>query len=268
VTALDDFTAVVRALQPATAVVLGSGQSMVLKDLREEASIRFTEVPDLAPPTVTGHAGKIAVGTLNGISLLVFQGRTHFYEGHPWEKVAAPIRLAAGLGIKTLLLTNAAGGIHPSLGPGSMMIVRDHLFWQEPGSWRGPGPIGCGCVAGDRPSSYSTRLIDAFHAAGREVGEELVEGVYAAVTGPCYETPSEIRALQKCGADAVGMSTAHEIETGTRLGMSCAALSGITNKGAGLSDEILDHREVLHAMSQLRERLQRLISAFVMRQAG
>jgi purine-nucleoside phosphorylase len=260
---LDDFTAVVRAMRPTIAVVLGSGQSNVLDRLREELAVDFVDVPDLAPPTVAGHSGRIVVGHLDGRPLLVFQGRTHFYEGHPWEKVAAPIRFAARLGIQTLLLTNAAGGIHPSLGPGSMMIVYDHLFWQRPGSWKGPGPIVCGCIAADRPSSYSPRLIDALHNAGRAVGEELIDGVYAAVTGPCYETPAEIRALQKCGADAVGMSTAHEVETGARLGLECAALSAITNRGAGLTEQTLDHHDVLHVMSQLRERLGRLIAQFV-----
>jgi purine-nucleoside phosphorylase len=263
VAALDDFTAAVRAMQPAIAVVLGSGQSNVLSGMREESSIRFADVPTLARPTVAGHSGKIVVGQLGNKPLLVFQGRTHFYEGHPWEKVTAPIRFAASLGIKTLLLTNAAGGLHPALDPGSMMILRDHLFWQTPGSWKGPGPAICGCIAGDRPSPYSPPLIDALRTAGQLVGEHLIDGIYAALTGPCYETPAEIRALQRCGADAVGMSTAYEIEIGTLLGLECAALSGITNKAAGLSNQTLDHHDVLEVMSTLGERMGRLISQFI-----
>lgn len=263
--ALDAFTAAVRTLRPKIAVVLGSGQSSVLSALKEEGTINFADVPDLPAPSVAGHSGKIVAGRLNDKALLVFQGRVHFYEGHPWEKVAAPIRFAAGLGIKTLLLTNAAGGIHPSLGPGSMMIVRDHLFWQKPGSWKEPGPVGCECIAGDRQSPYSMQAIECLRDAGRAVGEDLLDGVYAALTGPCYETPSEIRALQKCGADAVGMSTAYEALTSTGLGLACVALSGITNKGAGLSDQVLDHREVLQVMSGLRERMGRLIAEFIRR---
>ena len=252
---LDDFIAMVRGLQPRIAVVLGSGQSNVLSGMCERAAVHFADVPNLAPPTVAGHSGGIVVGKLDDQPLLVFQGRTHFYEGHPWERVGAPIRFAASLGITTLLLTNAAGGIHPSLEPGSMMIVRDHLFWQRPGSWRGPGPGSCDCIAGNRPSVYSPRLIDVLRAAGISSGEELLDGVYAALTGPCYETPAEIRALKKCGADAVGMSTAFEVETGTSLGIECVALSGITNRAAGLTDQTLDHRDVLAVMSNLRERM-------------
>jgi len=250
-------------MQPRIAVVLGSGQSNVLSGISERAAIHFSDVPNLAPPTVAGHSGRIVVGILNDKPVLVCQGRTHFYEGHAWERIGAPIRFAASLGIKTLLLTNAAGGIHPSLAPGSMMIVRDHLFWQRPGAWRGPGPAGCDCIAGDRPSVYSPRLIEALRTAGRSVGEELIEGIYAALTGPCYETPAEIRALQKCGADGVGMSTAFEVETGTSLGIECVALSGITNKAAGLTSQVLDHRDVLAVMSRLRERMGRVISGFV-----
>jgi purine-nucleoside phosphorylase len=245
------------------AVVLGSGQSSVLSGLAESASVKFAEAPGLVAPSVSGHSGKIVVGVLADVPLVVFQGRLHFYEGHDWEKVAAPVAFAASLGVKTLLLTNAAGGIHPSLGPGSLMIVRDHLFWQRPGSWLGPGPETCDCGAGARPSPYSTRLIEQLRKAGQEIGESLLSGVYAAVTGPCYETPAEIRALQAAGADAVGMSTAYECETGRALGMECAAISAITNKGAGLGEGTLDHRDVLHVMAGIRERLGRLIVAFV-----
>lgn len=261
--ALDDFIELVRRMQPRIAVVLGSGQSNVLSGMSERAAIHFADVPSLAPPTVAGHSGRIVIGELDDKPVLVFQGRTHFYEGRPWEQVGAPIRFAACLGIKTLLLTNAAGGIHPSLDPGSMMIVRDHLFWQRPGAWRGPGPAGCGCIAGDRPSVYSPRLIAALHAAGRSAGEELIDGIYVALTGPCYETPAEIHGLQKCGADAVGMSTAFEVETGASLGIECAALSAITNKAAGLTSQTLDHRDVLAVMSKSRERMGRVMSKFV-----
>lgn len=244
--------------------MLGSGQSSVLSGLTESASVTFADVPGLAVPSVSGHSGKIVVGTLGEIPLVVFQGRLHFYEGHVWEKVASPVAFAAGLGVKTLLLTNAAGGIHPSLGPGSLMIVRDHLFWQRPGSWRGPGPETCACIDDARPSPYSSRLIEQLRTAGQATGEALMSGIYAAVTGPCYETPAEIRALRAAGADAVGMSTAHECETGCALGMECAAISAITNKGAGLGEGTLDHKDVLQVMAGIRERLGRLIAAFVL----
>jgi purine-nucleoside phosphorylase len=265
VSSLTSFSSAVNSLQPRVAVVLGSGQSSVLGGLAETASVTFAEVPGLAVPSVSGHSGNIVIGALGDVPLVVFQGRLHFYEGHAWEKVAAPIAFAASLGVKTLLLTNAAGGIHPSLCPGSLMIVRDHLFWQRPGSWRGPGPETCACIDGAQTSPYSSRLIEQLHAAGQETGEALMSGVYAAVTGPCYETPAEIRALRDAGADAVGMSTAHECETGRALGMECAAISAITNKGAGLCEGTLDHKDVLQVMAGIRERLGRLIAVFVRR---
>ena len=260
---LAKFITEVKELRPKAAVILGSGQSSILDSLREIASLSFVNVPDLPPPTVAGHSGRIVAGTLNGTPLLVFQGRVHRYEGHSWDKVSAPVRFVASLGIKTLLLTNAAGGIHPSLEPGTMMIVRDHLFWQSPGAWKGPGPIECGCLAGIRPSSYSSRLSNLLQSCGQKLGEALYSGIYAAVTGPSYETPAEIRAMQKCAADAVGMSTAHEIETGKTLGLECAAISGITNRAAGLTEAVLNHRDVLKVMSQLRERLAMVIAEFV-----
>jgi purine-nucleoside phosphorylase len=251
---LTDFTAAVRALRPRLAVVLGSGQGAVLAELREAAALPFADAPGIPPPTVAGHAGRIVAGTLHGPPLLVFQGRVHFYEGHSWDAVAAPVRFAADLGVSTLLLTNAAGGIHPDLGPGSLMILRGHLFWQRPGAWRD-----------ERPSPYSPELIETLREAGRDTGEELLTGIYAAVTGPCYETPAEIRALRAAGADAVGMSTAHEAETGRALGLGCAAISCVTNKSAGLGEGTLDHRDVLAVAAEARARLGALIATFVRR---
>jgi purine-nucleoside phosphorylase len=263
--AIEYFTNAVRDLRPTLAIVLGSGQSSVLRELDVAAVIAFADVPGLAAPSVAGHSGQIVAGTSHGKSLLVFQGRLHFYEGHSSDVVAAPIRFATGVGVKTLLLTNAAGGIHPSLHPGSLMIVRDHLFWQRPGSWRGPGPAGCDCLAGDRQSTYSQRLIRNLQEAGHAIGEELPSGLYVALTGPCYETPAEIRALRTCGADAVGMSTAHEVVTGSALGLECAAISCITNQAAGLGDGPLDHKDVLDAAARTRDRLGQLIAEFVKR---
>lgn len=255
--AFADFREAVRILQPRLAVVLGSGQSSVLSELHETASIGFGDVPGLEAPTVAGHSGKIVAGRLQESPIIVFQGRLHFYEGHAWDKVAAPIHLAAQLGITTLLLTNAAGGIHRDLTPGALMLIRDHLSWQRPNSRLRLSDEGV--------SPYSPRLLGNLRQAGRDLGEDLLDGIYAALTGPCYETPAEIRALQVAGADAVGMSTAHEITTGRALGLECAAISAITNKAAGLSEGVLDHHDVLQVMAGVRERLGRLITAFVPR---
>lgn len=257
------FEQSVKILQPRTAVVLGSGQSSVLAELREVAAVPFAAVPGLGVPTVAGHSGLIIVGTLRDIPILVFQGRLHFYEGHSWEKVSSPIEFAASLGIKNLLLTNAAGGIHPSLDAGSMMIIRDHLFLQRPGAWRGPGPQACHCPMGSRESPYSSNLLERLRQASIAMGEIPFTGIYAALTGPCYETPAEICALKAFGVDAVGMSTAWEVETAQRLGLECAAISAITNKGAGLANVTLHHQDVLDVMAKIRERMGLLITTFL-----
>jgi purine-nucleoside phosphorylase len=265
VASFDEFLRAADKLRPHAAIVLGSGQAQVLSDLRPAAAIGFAEAPGLSAPTVSGHAGTIVVGDLRGVPVLVFRGRLHFYECGSWDKVASPIRFAASLGVKSLLLTNAAGGIHPALRPGSLMLIRDHLSWQRPGAWRGPGPAGCACLAGERSSLYSARLMELLLAAAQAIGEELRSGVYAAVTGPCYETPAEIRALQAAGADAVGMSTVHEVDTGCALGLECAGISGITNKAAGLGGGTLNHLEVLQVMAGMQDKLGRLIGEFVRR---
>ncbi|HJZ94833.1 MAG TPA: purine-nucleoside phosphorylase [Gemmataceae bacterium] len=250
-TPFDDFTAAVRDHGPRLAVVLGSGLGAVPHSFEELATIRFADVPGLVAPSVHGHGGAIAVGLCAGRPLLVFRGRLHVYEGHPWDLVAAPVRLAAGLGIKVLLLTNAAGGIHDSLWPGDLMVLRDHLFLQQPNAWREP--------AGATP--YSARVNELLQS----IDAGLTTGVYVAVTGPCYETAAEIRALKAMGADAVGMSTAFEALTAAGLGLEVAAISCITNKAAGLTAATLDHREVLANAARPAERISAILTEFVHR---
>jgi purine-nucleoside phosphorylase len=247
----DAFTSSVREHAPRTAVVLGSGLGSVPHSFEELASIPFSEVSGLPAPSVHGHTGRISFGLCGGRPLLVFRGRLHFYEGHEWDRVAGPIRLAAKLGIKVLFLTNAAGGIHESLWPGDLMILRDHLFLQTPYAWKS--------LAQPRTPPYSPQLIALLQDVERERNRELMAGVYAAVTGPCYETPAEIRALHAMGADAVGMSTAYEAETAAAIGLEVAAISCITNKAAGLASGILDHREVLANASKPAERISEIL---------
>jgi purine-nucleoside phosphorylase len=171
-----------------------------------------------------------------------------------------PVRIAASLGARLLILTNAAGGIHDSLAPESLMAIRDHIQWTRPYCWREAGPGGIGPA---RPSPYSARLLALLTAAARNLGVELKQGIYAAVTGPCYETPAEILALKKWGADAVGMSTAREVEKGCELGLECAAISCITNRAAGLGDGPINHKEVLTAAAAKSDRLADLLENLI-----
>jgi purine-nucleoside phosphorylase len=254
----DFFRETVQSLQPKIAVVLGSGLGNIPYSFQPIASIPFADVPGLVPTGVVGHSGKIAVGTCNNQSLFVYYGRLHFYEGHSWDRVSKPIEIAAELGVQTLILTNAAGGIHDRLDPGSLMVIEDHLFLQKPDTWKGS------LVESPRPSVYSTEIIDAIQRLETQQGREILAGIYAALTGPSYETPAEIRALKVMGADAVGMSTAWEAETAHRLGLRCAGISCITNKAAGLAGKPLDHQEVLetakHAVGRISELIERLIA--------
>lgn len=251
------FARMVASLAPRTAVVFGSGLAGATAAFVERASIGFNAVPGLVPPTVVGHSGRLAVGEWAGIPVLLILGRLHFYEGHPWHVVTGVVRIAAELGAKCLVLTNAAGGIHPSLTTGELMAIRAHLKLLHPNAWR--------LVANDStvPQPYSARLLEVMQSHEVAAGRELFAGVYAALTGPSYETPAEIRALSACGADAVGMSTAMEAEEAARLGLDVAAISCITNRAAGLGDTTLDHAEVLVNANLASDRMGELLGALI-----
>ncbi|MCI0701885.1 MAG: purine-nucleoside phosphorylase [Planctomycetia bacterium] len=252
-----EFAETVAALAPRTAIVLGSGLAGATAAFVERAMVSFGDIPGLVPPTVHGHGGRLAVGEWSGVPALLFLGRLHFYEGHPWNVVTGTIRTAKKLGAKRLVLTNAAGGINPALAPGGLMAIRGHIKLLEPHAWR---PL-----ASDNGLSqpYSPSLISAMQSHERANGRELLAGIYAALTGPSYETPAEIRALAKCNADAVGMSTAMEAEEAFRLGLEVAGISCITNQAAGLGDTTLDHAEVLVNAKLAIERMGGLLGRLV-----
>jgi purine-nucleoside phosphorylase len=234
--------------------------SAVAEQLTAGTRISFPDIPGLAAPSVAGHYGRLALGAWAGRRVLVFEGRLHYYEGHSWRAVVAPVQAAHFLGARVLLLTNAAGGISDALAPGSLMAIRDHIEWTRPDPWKQPGPGGLGPP---RPSPYSPRPTQLLLRAARDLGTQLLTGVYAAVTGPSYETPAEVRALKAWGADAVGMSTAREIQYGCDLGMECAAVSCITNRGAGLTGGQVNHGEVLETAASQIPRLARLVERFL-----
>lgn len=245
---------------PEIAVVLGSGMSPLAGRIRKVCSFSFLDVPGLAAPTVESHKGAISLGHWAGKRVLAFEGRLHFYEGNPWRRIERSVQIAASLGVRQLLLTNTAGGIHAFLATGSLMAVRDHIEWTRPNCWRQPGPGG---VGPERPSPYAPRLLRLLDVSARGLDMRLQQGIYAAVTGPNYETPAEVRALKAWGADAVGMSTTREARAGFRAGLECAALSCITNRAAGLSAGPIHHEEVLTNAAALAGRLGELIEAFL-----
>lgn len=244
--AFDDLLSAALTHPPRVAVILGSGLGAVVDRVSPVAEAKFAVIPGFAAPTVHGHGGRAVLGDWAGVRVLVFQGRMHFYEGHTWDRATATVRLAAEFGVKRLLLTNAAGGIHDSLNPGDLMAIRDHIKLLDANSWKNLTPV----------LPYSPRLIAKMN---------LFAGTYAALTGPTYETPAEIRALRSMGADAVGMSTAMEAEAAARLGLEVTAISCITNKAAGLSSGVLDHSEVqqIAGRGDVSERMANLLELLI-----
>ena len=232
---LELFCAACRLARPRTFLVLGSGLGSVVDRVEPIARIAFADVPGLPPSGIVGHRGEFVQGRVGGRAVLLGAGRLHYYEGHPWEVVTRPIEFAAEMGVRDAILTNAAGGIRSDLVPGRMMPIRDHLEWNRPHPRR----------KAPEPSPYDADLLAEILVAGSALGMSLTPGVYAAVTGPSYETLAEIRALREAGADAVGMSTSREALAGRAAGLRCAAISFITNRAAGLGEGGLSHAEVL-----------------------
>jgi len=245
-----------RASRPRLALILGSGLGNVARRLRRPITVPFIDTPGLPATTVAGHGGSVILGDWLEHRVLIFEGRLHNYEGHSWRDVTAPVHIAHFLSAPAILFSNAAGGIHDALAAGNLMAIRDHFEWNRPYAWRHPGPGGIGP---ERSSPYSPGLLAKLVQAAGRLGVEVFQGVYAAVTGPCYETPAEIRALKACGADAVGMSTTREVQAAHDLGMECAAVSCITNRAAGLSSGPIDHEEVLITAAARSEALADLV---------
>ncbi len=244
-----------RRRPPCVAVILGSGLGGIEERLGNVHVVPFLEVPRLSGATVPGHKGCVVLGEWAGLPVLVFSGRLHRYEGHAWRSVTQPIQLAREFGVEALIVTNAAGGIREGLDPGTLMVLTGHLNCTGPFWWRERND--------NAAALYDSQMRAALQQAARSLRFELLEGIYAQVTGPCYETRAEIRALDRLGADAVGMSTAREIEAGHALGMRCAAISCITNRAAGLSAGPIHHEEVLEVTRRVRERLGQLLDGFL-----
>jgi len=249
------------ALRPTLAMVLGSGFGQVLERVTPELEVPYRQLPGFAAPSVPGHAGRLLVGRLAGVPTILLSGRLHYYEGHSLAKVTLPIRVLAALGVRSVLLTNAAGGIRGSLRPGDFMAIADHI------NGMGVNPLRTsGAAGGDRfldlSALYDAWLRGLLRQAARQMGVRLRHGIYLAVAGPCYETPAEIRAFARWGADAVGMSTVPEAIVARQCGLRVAGLSCITNLAAGRSAQPLSHPEVLAAGERSGARAAALLSAF------
>jgi purine-nucleoside phosphorylase len=251
----------VSSLRPTLALVLGSGFHHALAGLRVDKKLACAKIPGFPEPTVSGHAGEIYFGHLGRTPVLVLSGRAHFYEGHSMERVTFAIRALAAFGIRDLLLTNAAGGVNKKFRAGDFMVLTDHINFMGANPLRGPAIPGLMRFV-DLTDTYDVRLRELLCRAGKISGLKLQRGVYLAVSGPSYETPAEIRAFARLGADAVGMSTVPEAIAARQCGLRVAAVSCITNLAAGISPEKLSHAEVLATAERVRKSGAALIKNF------
>ncbi len=249
-------------LQPTLAIVLGSGFHSAADTLGAVAEISYTKLPGFPSTGISGHAGKVLFGKMAGTPVLVLSGRAHYYEGWSMDEVTFPMRVLACLGIQSVLLTNAAGGINRRFRAGDFMALSDHI------SFMGANPLR-GTAASDEShfvdltKTYDANLNRLLKKAAQRAKVTLHSGVYLAVSGPSYETPAEIRAFARLGADVVGMSTVPEAIVARQCGLAVAAVSCITNLAAGRSRRPLSHADVLAVAEQARERSAQLLSIFV-----
>jgi purine-nucleoside phosphorylase len=258
------------SIRPRVGVVLGSGLGAFAESLAHAVRIPYRELNGLPASTAAGHAGELVLGTLgaNGagtVDLAVMSGRFHLYEGYTARQVTSGVRLLHELGVERLVLTNAAGGINPAYARGALVLISDHINLQGANPLTGPNDNLLGPRFPDMTEAYSAELRRIAHETAAELGIALQEGVYAALLGPSYETPAEIRYLKAIGADLVGMSTVAEAIVANHMGMSVVGISCVTNLAAGLSGEKLDHEEVLEIGQRVSGTFLRLLSALLPR---
>jgi purine-nucleoside phosphorylase len=260
------LTAAVRAstdLVPDVGIVLGSGLGGLADDLEDAVAIPFGDLPGWPAATAPGHIGRLLLGRLGGRGVVMLQGRFHLYEGNDAGLVVQPVLLFHALGARIVVLTNAAGGLDPSFGPGTLMVMTDHINMTGRSPLIGANAEALGPRFPDMTDAWNPRLRARLRAAGTAEGVELREGVYIGLTGPAYETPAEVRMLAALGGDAVGMSTVLECIAARWVGLAVCGVSLITNAGAGYSGEPLTHEEVLEAGAHAGPRLARVIRRFV-----
>jgi purine-nucleoside phosphorylase len=259
------------SLVPRIGIILGSGLGAFAAQVESPITIRYPTIPNFPQSTVPGHSGNLILGTIAGVAVAVMQGRVHAYEGYTMPEVTFPTRVLALLGCKTLIVTNAAGGIDPAYRPGTLVVIADHINLTGTNAALGPNDPRFAMVprAGQRffdmSSAYNPALRTIAHAAAQSLGYELPEGVYLAVLGPSFETPAEIRAFRTLGATLVGMSTVHEVIVARHMGLEVLGISLVTNPAAGVSSEVIDHEDVMAIGRNVESRFSGLLTAVIPR---
>ena len=247
--------------RPHLGIILGSGLGEFAENLHFKRKIAFSSIPHFPSPSAAGHAGVLVFGQAEGVFVCCMQGRIHYYERQDMKTVTFPVRVLAALGLKRLVITNAAGGIKPGLKAGDLMLIRDHLGLFLPNPLLGDNLDGFGPRFPEMSQCYSQDLRQLAFRCARKLKVSLKQGIYAGVSGPSYETPAEIRMLKKLGADAVGMSTVPEVIAARHMGMECLGISCITNPASGISKASLSHEEVLQTGQRINPKLTRLLNS-------
>jgi purine-nucleoside phosphorylase len=243
--------------QPKIGIILGSGLDALTDEIEEAVRIRFADIPHFPVSSVDGHRGEVVAGRLCGASLFALSGRVHFYEGYSMQQVVFPIRVMAAFGVKTVIVASAVGAVNESYRPGDIVAISDHI------NLIGDNPLRGSSNFVDLTEAYSRQLRDLAQAVADKLDIRLQSGVYVALSGPCYETPAEIRALRSLGADIVGMSTVPEVIMANSLGMRVLGFSMVTNKGAGMSAKPLSHQDVIKTSKNESEKFIALVKGII-----
>lgn len=249
--------------RPRIALVLGSGLGAFADEFTGATKIPYTKIPHFPRPTAIGHAGQLVIGKVGDVTVAGMQGRVHLYEGYSVKEVVFPIRVFSRMGVQAVILTNAAGGIRTEFSQGRLVVLKDHINLQGVNPLSGPNDEAFGPRFPDMTAAYDKTFREIALAEGRQLSIELGEGTYAALAGPSYETPAEIRYLRSIGADLVGMSTVPEVIAARHSGMRVLGISCVTNAAAGILDQPLDHKEVLETAERVKSQFIALLRAVI-----
>ncbi len=246
--------------EPKVALILGSGLGDYAKEMEVVETVEYADIEGFPISTVAGHQGRFVFGYVQGVPVVAMQGRVHYYEGYPMTDVVLPVRLMGMLGAKTVILTNAAGGVSFNFQPGDLMMITDHITTMVPSPLIGPNVEELGTRFPDMSQVYDKELREKIKQAARNVGVTIQQGVYMQFTGPSYETPAEIRMCRTLGGDAAGMSTACEAMAARHMGLKVCGISCITNMAAGMSNQPLNHKEVQETADRVASEFKKLVT--------
>ncbi len=253
----------IRGFEPAIGLVLGSGLGNLADEIKSPVKINYKDIPGFPFSSVEGHAGQLVIGTLQGKKVIAMQGRAHYYEGNSLEDVTLPIRVMKKLGVETVIITNAAGGINRKFTPGDLMLITDHINFSGANALRGKNLEEFGCRFPDLSACYDHDLMNLVKKVAETEKIKLQEGVYFFSVGPSYETPAEIRAIEILGASAVGMSTVPEVVVAAHCGMKVIGISCITNMAAGILNQKLAHEEVIEITVKVNQKFSTLLKDII-----